>query len=42
MSSYPGIRYFFHDGGTYLVPHYTNASALAEMLNLAREAPTGP
>lgn len=38
MSSYPGIRYFFHDGSTYIVPHYTNASALAEMLNLAREA----
>ena len=38
MSSYPGIRYFFHDGAAYLVPHYTNASALAEMLNLAREA----
>lgn len=38
MSSYPGIRYFFHDGSTYIVPHYTNAAALAEMLNLAREA----
>lgn len=38
MSSYPGIRYFFHDGSTYIVPHYANASALAEMLNLAREA----
>ena len=38
MSSYPGIRYFFHDGSTYIVPHYTNAAALSEMLNLAREA----
>ena len=38
MSAYPGIRYFFHDGGTYIVPHYTNASDLASMISLAREA----
>ena len=38
MSSYPGIRYFFHDGGMYIVPHYTNASDLASMISLAREA----
>lgn len=38
MSSYPGIKYFLHDGGMYIVPHYTNASDLAAMLNLAREA----
>ncbi|MGM9628052.1 MAG: hypothetical protein ACI3V4_08185 [Faecousia sp.] len=38
MSTYPGIRYFFHDGCTYIVPHYTNASGLATMFNLAREA----
>lgn len=38
MSAYPGIRYFFHDGGTYIVPHYTNASDLATMINMAREA----
>lgn len=37
MSNYPGIRYFIHDGSTYIVPHYTNASNLAIMLNLARE-----
>ena len=38
MSNYPGIKYFIHDNSTYLVPHYTNASDLATMLNLAREA----
>ena len=38
MSSYPRIRYFFHDGGMYIVPHYTNAADLATMINLAREA----
>lgn len=39
MSNYPGIKYFFHDDySVYLVPHYTNASDLATMLNLAREA----
>lgn len=38
MSSYPGIKYFFHDGGMFVVPHYTNASNLATMLNRAREA----
>lgn len=38
MNGYPGIRYFLHDGGMYIVPHYTNASDLATMLNLAREA----
>lgn len=36
--SYPGIQYFVHDGGRYIVPHYTNASVLGEMLSLAREA----
>lgn len=35
---YPGIQYFIHDGGRYIVPHYTNASSLSGMLNLAREA----
>lgn len=38
MSSYPGIKYFIHDASVYLVPHYTNASDLATMLNLARKA----
>lgn len=32
------IRYFYHDGSLYLVPHYTNASDLATMINLARQA----
>lgn len=32
------IRYFYHDGSLYLVPHYTNASDLAAMINLARQA----
>lgn len=38
MNSYPNIMYFFHDGSTYLVPHYTNASGLAVMLGEARRA----
>lgn len=38
MNSYPNIMYFFHDGSTYLVPHYTNASGLAVMLDEARRA----
>lgn len=33
MNSYPNIMYFFHDGSTYLVPHYTNVSRLAVMLD---------
>ena len=38
MNSYPNIMYFFHDGSTYLVPHYTNVSGLAVMLDEARRA----
>lgn len=38
MSSYPAIKYFIHDGSTYLIPHYTNASGLASMLDEARRA----
>lgn len=38
MSSYPGIKYFIHDSSVYLVPHYTNASGLASMLDEARRA----
>lgn len=38
MNSYPNIMYFFHDGSTYLVPHYTNASGLAVMLDEVRRA----
>lgn len=38
MSSYPNIKYFIHDGSTYLVPHYTNASGLASMLDEVRRA----
>lgn len=38
MSNYPGIEYFIHDSSAYLVPHYANASDLAVMLSLAREA----
>ena len=38
MSSYPSIKYFIHDGSTYLIPHYTNASGLASMLDEARRA----
>lgn len=38
MNSYPGIKYFIHDGSTYLIPHYTNASGLASMLDEARRA----
>ena len=38
MNSYPNIMYFFHDGSTYLVPHYTNASGLATMLDEVRRA----
>lgn len=37
MSSYPGIKYFVHDGSVYLVPHYTNAPGLAAMLDEARQ-----
>lgn len=36
MSSYPSIKYFIHDGSTYLIPHCTNASGLASMLDEAR------
>lgn len=38
MNSYPNIMYFFHDGSTRLVPHYTNASGLAAMLDEVRRA----
>ena len=38
MNSYPSIMYFFHDGSTFLVPHYTNASGLAAMLDEVRRA----
>ena len=38
MNSYPNIMYFFHDGSTCLVPHYTNASGLAAMLDEVRRA----
>ncbi len=38
MNSYPNIMYFFHDGSIYLVPHYTNVSGLAVMLDEARRA----
>lgn len=38
MNSYPNIMYFFHDGSTYLVPRYTNASGLATMLGEVRRA----
>ena len=37
MSSYPGIKYFVHDGSVYLVPHYTNDPGLAAMLDEARQ-----
>ena len=39
MNSYPSIMYFFHDGSTFLVPHYTNASGLAAMLDEVRGPP---
>lgn len=38
MDSYPGIKYFIHDGGTYLIPHYASVSNLRIMLDLARTA----
>lgn len=37
MSSYPGIKYFVHDGSVYLVPYYTNDPGLAAMLDEARQ-----
>lgn len=36
MNSYPGIKYFIHDGSTYLEPRYTNVSGIALLLNEAR------
>lgn len=38
MNSYPNIMYFFHDGSTCLVPHYTNTSYLAAILDEVRRA----
>lgn len=32
------IRYFYHDGGTYIVPHYAGATELHQMIELARQA----
>ena len=37
MSTYPGIKYFIHDGSVYLDPHYTNDPGLAAMLDDARQ-----
>ena len=38
MIRYPNIKYFYHDGSTHLVPHYTDASALAILIDEARKA----
>lgn len=32
------IRYYFHDGGMFIVPHYAGASDLQQMIDLARTA----
>ncbi len=38
MSVYLGIKYFIHDGGTCIIPHYASASELGLMLDVVRVA----